>query len=193
MVILQPKHKNQVIHSMPSAKSIPDASFAPAPAGFRVRLAILLSAVIVVLAGVVLTVMVLRDPHTPRAVVACAGVGPVVMAAVLWAARIRRYRLAGDELLVELRFRAVRFPLAGLVSAVADREAMRHAWKVYGNDGLGAYSGRFRSRRLGPFRVYLTDAERAVVLRWPDRCLVISPDQPSYFLDAVRKRAGLSR
>ena len=73
----------------------------------------------VVLAVVVLTVMALRDPHAPRAVVACAGVGPVVMAAVLWAARIRRYRLAGDELLVELRFRAARFPLAGLVSASA--------------------------------------------------------------------------
>jgi len=178
---------------MPEAQYIPDASFAPAPAGFRVRLAILLSAVIAVLAGVVLAVMVLRDPHAPRAMVAAGGVTPIALAAVLWAARIRRYRLAGDELQIELRFRTVRFPLAGLVSAAADREAMRHAWKMYGNGGLGAYSGRFRSRRLGPFRAYLTDAGRAVVLRWPGRCLVISPDQPTYFLEAVRKRAGLSR
>jgi hypothetical protein len=115
------------------------------------------------------------------------------MAAVLWASLIRRYRLAGEELLVERRLRTVRIPLAGLISASIDRDAMRHAWKMYGNDGLGAFSGRFRSRRLGAFRAYLTDAERAVVLRWPDRCVVISPEQPSYFLEAVRKRAGLSR
>ena len=178
---------------MSAAQFIPDASFAPAPAGFRVRLAILLSAVIAVLAGVVLTVMVLRDPHAPRAMVAAGGVTPITLAAVLWAARIRRYRLAGDELLIEFRFRTVRFPLAGLIDATPDREAMRRAWKVFGNDGLGVISGRFRSKHLGAFRAYLTDAEHAVVMRWPDRCLVISPDQHSYFVEAVRKRAGLAR
>jgi hypothetical protein len=70
---------------------------------------------------------------------------------------------------------------------------MRHAWKVHGNDGLGAVAGRFRNKRLGAFRAYLTDTEHAVVLRWPDRCLVISPQQDSFFLEAVRKRAGLRR
>jgi hypothetical protein len=64
---------------------------------------------------------------------------------------------------------------------------------MVGNDGLGAISGRFRSKRLGWFRAYVTDGERAVVLRWPDRCVVISPDQPSWFIETVRKRAGLSR
>jgi Bacterial PH domain len=178
---------------MSANQYIPDAEFAPAPAGTRLRLAILLSAVISVLVGIVLVAVVLRDPSTPRPVVAFGGVAPVMMAIVLWASRIRRYRLTGAELLVELRFRTVRFPLAGLVSLAADREAMRRAWKVYGNDGLGAISGRYRSRHLGPFRVYLTDAEHAVVLRWPDRCLVISPEQHSFFIESARKRAGLPR
>ena len=87
----------------------------------------------------------------------------------------------------------MRFPLAGLVSASPDREALRGAWKMRGNDGLGAVAGRFRSKRLGAFRAYLTDAEHAVVLRWPDRCVVISPEQHSWFIETVRKRAGLSR
>ena len=86
----------------------------------------------------------------------------------------------------------MRFPLAGLVGATVDREAMRGAWKLYGNDGLGAVSGRYRSKRLGPFRAYLTDVEHAVVLRWSAGCVVISPQQHSYFVEAVRKRAGLS-
>jgi hypothetical protein len=176
---------------MLGAQSIPDAAFAPAPTGSRVRLKITLSAVIAVLAAIVLAVLVLRDPHAPHAMVAVGGVTPIALAAVLWAARIRRYRLAGDELLVELRFRTVRFPLAGLIGAATDRDAMHHAFKIFGNDGLGAFSGRFRSKHLGSFRAYLTDTERAVVLRWPDRCIVVSPEQPSYFVEAVRKRAGL--
>jgi hypothetical protein len=178
---------------MSAAQYLPDAEFAPAPAGARVRLKIILSAMIAVLAGITLAVMVLRDHHAPRAMVAAGGLTPIALAVFLWAARIRRYRLAGEELVVELRLRSVRFPLAGLASADADRDALHHAWKVFGNDGLGAFSGRFRSKRLGNFRAYLTDTERAVVLRWPGRCLVISPDQPTYFLEAVRKRAGLSR
>jgi len=176
---------------MPAARYIPDVEFAPAPAGDRVRLKTILSAVVIGLAGIVLAVMVLRDPHAPRAMVAASGVAPVAFAFALWMSRIRRYRLAGDELLIEFRFRTVRFPVAGLISAVTDRDAMHHAWKVFGNDGLGAYSGRFRSKRLGNFRAYLTDTERAVVLRWPDRCIVVSPEQPSCFVEAVRKRAGL--
>ena len=39
----------------------------------------------------------------------------------------------------------------------------------------------------------LTDAEHAVVLRWPDRCLVVSPQQHAFFAEADGKRAGLSR
>jgi hypothetical protein len=30
------------------------------------------------------------------------------------------------------------------------------------------------------------------VLRWADRCLVISPRQPSLFIETARKRAGLA-
>lgn len=177
---------------MSTDRFVPDAEFEPAPAGTRVRLATLLSAVVVVLASVVAAVVMLHDRQVPRPVFAVVAIAPAVMALSWFAARIRRYRLVGKELLVELRFRTVRFPLAGLVSASPDREAMRRAWKVSGNDGLGAVAGRFRSKRLGAFRAYLTDAEHAVVLRWHDRCLVISPKQHSYLIEAVRKRAGLS-
>lgn len=178
---------------MPADRFIPDAAFAPAPAGARVRLATLVSAVLVVLATLVVAVLMIRDRQPPPLVFAVAGFAPAILGLSWWATRIRRYRLAGNELRVELQFRTMRFPLAGLISASPDREAMRHAWKMYGNDGLGAVTGRFRSKRLGAFRVYLIDAEHAVVLRWPDRCLVISPQQHSFFVEAVRKRAGLSR
>ena len=101
---------------------------------------------------------------------------------------MRRYRLSGDEIVIARAWLTVRFPLVGLTAVETDREALRGAWKIMGNDGLGAYAGRFRSKKLGNFRAYVSDPECAVVLRWPDRCFVVSPAQPGEFIDAVRAR-----
>jgi len=179
---------------MPPARFIPDVEFAPAPIGTRVRMMTLLSIVSVVVAATVVLVLMLETSHPPPwPVFLMTGIAPAVVAAIWFTAHIRRYRVVEAELQVELPLRTVRFPLEGLKDVTPDREALRGARKIIGNDGLRAISGRFRSRHLGAFRAYVTDAEHAVVLRWPDRCVVISPDQPSWFIETVRKRAGLSR
>jgi hypothetical protein len=172
---------------------VPDAEFAPAWLGTRVRLATLLSVVTVAMVALVTPVLMLQERHRPPwPVFLAVGIAPAVVAAHWFLARIRRYRVVGGELLVERPWRIVRFPLAGLQSVTPDREALRRMFKVAGNGGLGSISGRFRSKHLGPFRAYATDSEHAIVLRWPDRCLVISPQQHSLFVETVRKRAGLS-
>jgi len=180
----------------------PDAVFEPASAGTRVRLATTAALVVGALIPLVELIVMLNTrrppywlphflPHWPALL--AAGVAPAVLVVVWLVSRLQRYRLTNGEVRVELRLRTVRFPLAGLVSAVPDRTALRGARKIAGNDGLGAVTGRFRSRQLGRFRAYLTDVEHAVVLRWPDRCLVISPQHHSLFVEAVRRRAGLPR
>jgi hypothetical protein len=172
----------------------PDVEFTPAAAGTRVRLATLLAGVAVLISGTIVPVLMLQEPTPPPwPAFAALGLAPVIIAAIWFAVRIQGYRVAGDELRIKLPLRAVRFPLAGLQSVTPDREALRGARKIMGNDGLRAITGRFRSKRLGRFHAYVTDTEHAVVLRWSDRCLVISPHQPSLFVDTVRKRAGLSR
>lgn len=179
---------------MPGSRYQPDAVFEPAAAGTRVRLYTLLFPVIALVAAIAVHLLVHgRDP--------VARWFPLVVPAILapfyllyWhGARVRRYRLTAEELRVERAFHTGRFPLAGLVSVVPDREALRGARRIVGNDGLGAVAGRFRSKRLGPFRAYVSDGDHAVVLRWLDRCLVISPQQHSLFVEIVRKRAGLAR
>ncbi len=153
----------------------------------------LLSFVAVVIVGTVVVVLMLQERRPPPwPVFVASGIAPVIVAAIWFTARIERYRVVDEELRIELPFRTVRFSLAGLQGATPDREALRGARKIVGNDGLGAISGRFRSKRLGRFHAYVTDAEHAVVLRWPGRCLVISPQHPSLFVETVRKRAGLS-
>ena len=176
----------------------PDAVFEPAPAGNRVRLVTLLSTaavgVIAVVVPALAPLLTHHERHRPPWPVPFVPLVALVVLAVVWlTGRIRCYRVTADELQVGLPLRTVRFPLAGLQSITPDREALRGARRIMGNDGFGAVSGRFRSRRLGPFRVYLTDGEHAVVLRWPDRCLVISPQHHSLFVDTLRRRADLPR
>lgn len=122
---------------------------------------------------------------------------PVLAAAVIVPimlySRVRGYRLTEHELLVLRRNRQNRFALDGLQGVDVDPKAMAWSIKIFGNDGLGAITGRFRNRKLGAYQAFVTDLDRAVVLRWPGRCIVVSPDRPEEFAAEVRRRAGLGR
>jgi hypothetical protein len=54
--------------------------------------------------------------------------------------------------------------------------------RTTGNDGFFSITGRFWSRTLGWHRAFATDSSRAVVLRYADRTIVISPHDPQQFI-----------
>jgi len=169
----------------------PDETFAPAPAGTRVRV---ITAVVVLVFVALVGIQAVALPRSRGTDYWIGLLAPLVavpiVAAVARFSHIQSYRLDGDELVVVRPAFSVRFPLAGLVSIERDRDPMAGARKRRGNDGLGAVCGRFRSRKLGDFRVYLTDREHGVVLRAGAGTFVVSPAQPEIFIDAVRRRAG---
>lgn len=82
-----------------------------------------------------------------------------------------------------------RLDLRDLDSVTADPDAMRHAWRTFGIGGPFAFVGRYRSKRAGAFSAYATDPDRSVVLRWPDRTIVVTPDDPESFVTAVEAAA----
>jgi hypothetical protein len=84
-----------------------------------------------------------------------------------------------------------RFPLEGLVDAGRDPDVMRWAIRIVGNGGLGSIRGRFWSKRLGRFYAFLSGTENAVVLRWPDKVVAVSPADPEFFIHSARAAAGL--
>lgn len=84
-----------------------------------------------------------------------------------------------------------RFPLEGLVEASRDPNILRWAVKRHANGGLGAIRGRFWSKRVGSFYAFLTGTENAVVLRWPDKVVAVSPADPDFFIYSARSAAGL--
>lgn len=83
------------------------------------------------------------------------------------------------------------YPLQGLVEVARDPEIMRRAMKVIGNGGLGAIRGRYWSKRIGTFHAFLSSTENAVVLRWPERVVAVSPADTEFFITCAKSAAGL--
>lgn len=115
--------------------------------------------------------------------------GPVLTAPFFFVERskVSRFSIAANSLV----FGKKNYPLSGLVSVERDPKIMCWAFKRYGNDGLGAIRGRFWSKRVGKFEAFLSGTENAVVLRWPDRVVAVSPADPEFFISCVKSAAGL--
>lgn len=103
-------------------------------------------------------------------------------------------RVVGDGVLeVRRSGRVDTLALRGLVSVVARSDAMRGSSTLLGNEGGGAIGGRFRNSTLGLNRAFAANPARAVVLRWPERAVVVTPDRPAAFGAAVRRAARAPR
>jgi hypothetical protein len=95
---------------------------------------------------------------------------------------VRGYSLGQGLLLVHRLFWATPLPLAGLQAASYEPNAMRWSLRTFGNGGFFSISGFYRNRRLGSYRAFVTDLKRTVVLRFPSRTIVVSPEVPEQFV-----------
>jgi len=171
-------------------------TFPSAPRGRRVYLAMLL-AMGAGLAGVVVSLAVTLTPRPghsqPKQIVAVL-LAPAltILVAVptflVEGAKTAQFKIEDDVLVLAQK----RYPLAGATEVIRDREVLKGACKVWGNGGLGAIRGKYRSKRIGKFEAFLTDPDHAVVVRWPDRVVAVSPADPEFFIYSARKAAGLS-
>ena len=99
---------------------------------------------------------------------------------------VRGYTVARGELWVHRIGWTTRLPLDGRARARVDPDAMRGSVRTFGNGGLFAFAGRFRNAALGPYRAFVTDAERSVVVDLGGQPVVVTPDRPEAFAEAVR-------
>lgn len=143
------------------------------------------------LAGVALWAL-LAGPRLPAAVAIAAGGLPLVILVGCALFTVRGYELAGGELLVHRLLWPTRISLDGLRSVAHDPEAVRGSLRLFGNGGLFSFSGWFRNKPLGVYRAYVTDHRRIVVLTWDQRRIVVSPEPPERFVEALRRRRGLA-
>jgi hypothetical protein len=115
----------------------------------------------------------------------------VLLGALLF--MVRGYVLTESRIEVRrLGWRTI-LPFAGLAAVTGEPQGLRGSFRLLGNAGLFAISGWFWNRRIGRFRAYATDPERAVLLRYRDgKQVLVTPHDVQHFIVRVRNLAGLS-
>lgn len=103
---------------------------------------------------------------------------------------VRGYEVSDGELRIKRLLWNTAWPLDEATSATMRPNAMRGSWRVWGNGGLYAISGRFSGSGLGRYHAFVTDPGRTVVVNTKRGIVVVSPDRPPEFVDAV---AGAAR
>ena len=98
---------------------------------------------------------------------------------------IRSYVIEPNALAIRRLLWTTRWALTGLQSAEVMPEVMRGSLRLCGNGGLFSITGWYRNRTLGNYRAFVTDFKRTVVLRFPARTIVVSPENPERFVAEI--------
>jgi hypothetical protein len=104
---------------------------------------------------------------------------------------VRSYTLNDRELIVHRLGHRTVIPLSALTAVDGRPDALRGSLRVFGNGGLFSITGWFWNRELGRYRAFVTDPDRAVVLSFADRRVVVSPHDPQAFIVQLRRHLGL--
>jgi len=95
---------------------------------------------------------------------------------------IRSYAIEPEALAIRRLLWTTRLPLSGLQSATLEFHAMRWSLRLWGNGGLFSVTGWYYNRTLGWYRAFVTDPAQTVVLRFPQKIILVSPENPGRFL-----------
>jgi hypothetical protein len=95
---------------------------------------------------------------------------------------VQGYEVDAQALRVRRLLWSTLVPLAGLTRVWQDPQAIKRSIKIFGNGGLFAFTGLYKSDALGRYRLYATDPARAVIVQLPDRTVVVTPAYPHAFV-----------
>jgi hypothetical protein len=95
------------------------------------------------------------------------------------------YSVTAGEILIHRPFRTTRLPRADMVSATCEPHAMRGSIRTFGNGGFFSFTGWYWNKRLGSYRAFVTDPASPVVLRYRNRTVILSPENPGNFVSEL--------
>ena len=142
---------------------------------------------VVILAGVAL-IGLTSGPRESIIWISAMVLGPLAILAGSACFIIRGYVLTPNELIVKRAGWNTRIDLRDLQSTEIDPDAMAKSIRLFGNGGLFCFAGLFRNKKLGSYRVFATDPVRAVVLRFTNRTVVVTPHDPENFSAILSRR-----
>lgn len=110
---------------------------------------------------------------------------PLACLAIAALFMVTGYTISPTGLVIHRLLWSTVMPLPAPVEAMVDPAACTGSMRLFGNGGLFVYAGWFRNQRLGRYRAFATNFAFTVVLRSAGRTIVITPDSPAAFVDAV--------
>lgn len=116
------------------------------------------------------------------------GWGSAVAVAILVvgaAFAIRGYSVTDGKLLIHRLGWATRFDLADLTRVEANPGATMGSARAMGIGGLFGFVGHFHNQILGSYKAYATHDLNTVVMVFGDETIVVTPDDPQAFVEAV--------
>ncbi len=99
---------------------------------------------------------------------------------------IRKYEIQGSKLLIHrLGWKKV-IDLSNIETVKADPKAVNSSIRLFGNGGLFAFSGIYRNKELGNYRIFATDFKNNVVIKTSEKTYVITPENPETFVEKLK-------
>lgn len=98
---------------------------------------------------------------------------------------IRNYQILENRLVIQRIGWQSTIDLSDLKSAEANPHAMSKSIRLFGNGGLFSFTGLFRNKLLGKYRAYATSPKNSVVLRFTNRTVVVTPEDPENFAKMI--------
>lgn len=98
---------------------------------------------------------------------------------------VRGYEVGSGNLLIRRLLWSTDLSLTELQAAWSDPTAMAKSLRLFGNGGLFVFAGLFWNRNLGRYRAFATLPRNAVVLKFQRRTVVVTPENPGEFLEAL--------
>ena len=103
---------------------------------------------------------------------------------------IRGYSVTSKAILIHRLLWTTRVSLEGLQKADFLPNITKRSIRIFGIGGMFSFSGCFRNQTLGKYNAFVTDPARTVVLRFPQKTVVLSPSSPENFLNSITRLVG---
>lgn len=124
------------------------------------------------------------------------GWGSAVALIILVAAAgfaVRGYSVVDGRLLIHRLGWATKFDLANLTRVEVEPGATMGSLRSMGIGGLFGFVGHFYNRTLGSYKAYATNDFNTVVMAFDGETIVVTPDDPQAFVEAVRAASSSAK
>ena len=98
---------------------------------------------------------------------------------------VSKYEIQDNKLLIHRFFWKKAIDLHGILSVEYDPDAVKGSIRLFGNGGLFAFSGIYKNKKLGNYRVFATDYKKCVVMKNKEKTFVVTPENPKTFVEKI--------